>query len=126
MYKTGYDFYNNLVIGYGTEQAEEIAIEYLDMQIKNKNKSEFNFCCELYNAIQNRKQVKRYKVIQLFENSSIKKAVCNTADYIQALNICKAYKNSYIISTDNDIPYKNIDIPFSVYQAKKDGFNGII
>lgn len=51
-YDTGFDFFRDLVISYGKEQAIKIANCYLDMQINNKDPKEFIFCCELYRAVQ--------------------------------------------------------------------------
>lgn len=50
MYDNGYEFFHDLISGYGYNKALEIANAYLDMQIKNTNKEEFTFCCELYQA----------------------------------------------------------------------------
>lgn len=52
MYDTGYDFFRDLVMSYGREQAVKIANDYLDMQVNNHDKDEYLFCCELYRATQ--------------------------------------------------------------------------
>lgn len=52
MYDTGFDFFRDLVISYGKEEAVKLANSYLDMQIKNQDPEEFTFCCELYQAVQ--------------------------------------------------------------------------
>lgn len=52
MYNTGFDFFKDLCIDYGKEEAIKLANSYLDMQIKNKDHGEFQFCCELYKAVQ--------------------------------------------------------------------------
>ena len=58
-YKTGYDFYNDLLSTYGKMQALEIANNYLDTQsivygnstrFYNEDPEEYIFCCELFKA----------------------------------------------------------------------------
>ena len=58
MYDTGYDFFKDLIINHGKEEAVKIANSYLDMQIKNKDQQEFMFCCELYKAVQQANNIK--------------------------------------------------------------------
>lgn len=50
MYESGFDFFRDLVMTYGREEAIGIANRYLDMQIKNTDPEEYQFCCELYQA----------------------------------------------------------------------------
>ena len=51
MYETGFDFFRDLVKDYGKEMAISLANSYLDMQIKNTDPGEHQFCCELYKAV---------------------------------------------------------------------------
>ena len=53
MYDTGHEFYRDLKTKYGTDQAKLIAINYLDLQIHNKDMEELQFCKELYAAMIN-------------------------------------------------------------------------
>ena len=60
----------------------------------------------------------RYKVVQIIDydvltDTETAKTLCNVTDYVQAVNICYAHKNSYVIRSDNEIPYRNMDLPFS-------------
>lgn len=52
MYNNGFEFFQDLIDTYGKKQALQIANKYLDMQIKNTDKEEYIFCCELYRATQ--------------------------------------------------------------------------
>ena len=52
MYKDGFDFWRDLCIHYGKEDAAKMARDYLDMQIHNTDTEEHIFCCELYFAMQ--------------------------------------------------------------------------
>ena len=51
MYSNGFEFWRELVTEFGNELARQIANDYLDLQIHNKDKSEFEFCCQLYHAM---------------------------------------------------------------------------
>lgn len=51
-YKTGFDFFRDLVSNYGKEEAVKIGNSYLDLPDRTKDPEEFKFCCELYKAIQ--------------------------------------------------------------------------
>lgn len=51
MYDTGYEFYRDMVKQYGKEQAKLTAIIYLDLQIRNTDPEELQFCKELYAAM---------------------------------------------------------------------------
>lgn len=52
MYDTGFEFFKDLVMNYGKEAAVRMSNDYLDMQINNTDPAEFEFCCELYRAVQ--------------------------------------------------------------------------
>lgn len=51
MYDNGYEFYKDLLQQYGKEQANIIAINYLDLQIHNTDPEELQFCKELYQVM---------------------------------------------------------------------------
>ena len=50
-FDNGFNFFRDLLCCYGKEQAVKIANDYLDMQIKNTDPEEHQFCCELYHAV---------------------------------------------------------------------------
>lgn len=60
-YENGYNFLHDLLSNYDTKTALQIAKNYLNLQTninnswneqaKQKNYSEYSFCCELYQAI---------------------------------------------------------------------------
>lgn len=55
-FDNGFEFYKDLLATYGKEQALFIANSYLDCQAhtkdSTKDKTEYQFCCELYQATQ--------------------------------------------------------------------------
>jgi len=51
MYNTGFDFWRDLLIKYGRQEARRIANSYLDMQAHNDSAEELQFCKELYAAM---------------------------------------------------------------------------
>lgn len=51
MYRTGFDFWRDMVQEYGREKAVNLAKGYLDMQIKNGDPEELRFCRELYSEL---------------------------------------------------------------------------
>lgn len=55
-FDNGFDFYRDLLATYGKEEAVKIANTYLDCQAETKDfsieKEEYQFCCELYHAMQ--------------------------------------------------------------------------
>lgn len=59
MYRTGHEFFNDMVIQYGKKKALSLADEYLTMQEADDRKSglfkrepeEFQFCRELWQAM---------------------------------------------------------------------------
>lgn len=58
-YKTGYDFFLDLIVSYGREEGLRIAYSYLDTQayvygskFPEKEPEEYKFCQELYQATQ--------------------------------------------------------------------------
>ena len=50
MFNTGYDFFTDLRLNYGLEEAKKIADRYLDTQLFNEDAQEVQFCKELYSA----------------------------------------------------------------------------
>ena len=51
MYENGYEFFKSLESEYGHVLAVEMAKDYLDMQIRNTDPEEYQFCKELYQAM---------------------------------------------------------------------------
>jgi hypothetical protein len=66
-----------------------------------------------------------YKVIQLSgrDPETWKPVYITLAivpDYMQAINICKAHNNSYVIDLRKNIMFSNMDLPFSTVTAKSE------
>lgn len=50
-YKNGFEFWRDLLIRHGRQEARGIANRYLDMQSKNTDPAEMEFCRQLYTAM---------------------------------------------------------------------------
>ena len=52
MYNNGFEFWRDLVLRHGAEDARRIAIDYLDLQISSADPEEKQFCKQVYAAMQ--------------------------------------------------------------------------
>ena len=58
----------------------------------------------------------RYKVIQIVDD--VARIVCNVAERYRALNICDAYRNSYVVDSNGECIYSNVTIEYTYGRRK--------
>ena len=58
----------------------------------------------------------RYKVIQIIDD--VARIVCNVSERYRAMNVCDAYKNSYVVDSFGTCIYTNVTTEY-IYGRRK-------
>lgn len=66
-----------------------------------------------------RYRVKQFVRLDFKTGKAIFRTLCNVPEYIVAVNVSKAYNNSYVVDSNKNILFSNMDLPFSTMSIEK-------